>query len=229
MRAIGHEEWREEKQGQRVTDTMRDPRILMGNLCWLFLPSFIYDNTSFATNQLLLNINNNDNDRRLLGYGLLCLLLLSMHPIALNETVPGDFIKRSHLINIHTGLTLEAGKSYTQEVDSTFRISMAALGSKIPKNAERVSVIISYAGNDFTLCSLTPGKIEQQPIDITFLEGEEITFMTQGSAVTVDLTGNYIVEMNEDDLDDDEEDLMNDEEMMMMAGEGGMISLNVDS
>ncbi len=57
------------------------------------------------------------------------------------------------------------------------------------------------------MCSLTPGKLEQQSLDLTFVEGEEVTFLTSGSQVTVDLTGNHVIEMD-DDFDEEEEDAM---------------------
>ncbi len=87
----------------------------------------------------------------------------------------------------------------------------------LPADAGRVSVIVKYTDKQFTLCSLTPGKMEQQTLDLTFVEGEEVTFMTVGSEVAVDLTGNYIIDLD-DEMGDDEEDLMDDEEMMQGQG-----------
>lgn len=73
---------------------------------------------------------------------------------------------------------------------------------------KRVSVCATIQdGSRFVLCSLVPGKLEQQPLDITFSEGEEISFSILGSddSVCVDLTGNGLFLVG-DDMDDEEID-----------------------
>ncbi|KAJ2827836.1 peptidylprolyl isomerase fpr3 [Coemansia furcata] len=107
------------------------------------------------------------------------------------------------------GLKIVPSKTYTQTVDASFRVSNASLGEVIT-NQGRTSVLLTVHEKRFVLCSLTPGKIEQQPLDITLTEGEEITFETFGEN-EVHLTGNFIAddEDDEDDMygsDDDEED-----------------------
>jgi FK506-binding nuclear protein len=92
------------------------------------------------------------------------------------------------------------------------------LGAKLPAKAGRVSVTVTYTGKTFTLCSLTPEKCEQQPLDITFMEGEEVTFATQGADCVVDLTGNYVMDLD-DGPEDDEYD---SDDMMQLMGPDGM-------
>ncbi|KNC97465.1 uncharacterized protein SPPG_07382 [Spizellomyces punctatus DAOM BR117] len=102
------------------------------------------------------------------------------------------------------GLTVEAGKEYSQIVDDSFCITMAALGAQLPKNGGRTSISIKIHDKEFAVCSLTPGKIEQQVLDLTLLEGEEVTIKGTGNC-PVDLTGNYLVDPY--DESDDEDDL----------------------
>lgn len=86
-------------------------------------------------------------------------------------------------------------------------------------------MIASYSDKKFTLCSLTPGKIEQQPLNLSFLEGEEVTFSLAGGngKASVDLTGNYIMPM------DDGMDSENGYDGMMMDADGNIIDEELDS
>ncbi|PVZ97102.1 hypothetical protein BB558_004154 [Smittium angustum] len=77
------------------------------------------------------------------------------------------------------GLTILPGKTYTQTVDASFRVSNASLGIDI-KNNQRTSLIVSIENKKFVLCNLIPEKIEQQSLDITITEGEEVTFESNG-------------------------------------------------
>lgn len=85
------------------------------------------------------------------------------------------------------GVTLDSGKRYTQTVEKSFHLSMAALGfqncSSLP-----VTVMVEVDKAQFALCTLQPGKIPQQPLDYCFTEGEEITFFMEGPG-DVHLTG----------------------------------------
>ncbi|KAJ2743629.1 peptidylprolyl isomerase fpr3 [Coemansia sp. BCRC 34301] len=96
------------------------------------------------------------------------------------------------------GLKIVPGKTYTQTVDAAFRVSNASLGIEIAEES-RTSVMLTVDQKSFILCSLTPGKVEQQLLDISLTEGEEITFETHGKN-EVHLTGNFIA----DDEDDEE-------------------------
>ncbi|KAJ2782085.1 peptidylprolyl isomerase fpr3 [Coemansia interrupta] len=102
------------------------------------------------------------------------------------------------------GLKIVPGKTYSQLVDMPFRVSNAALDATV-ENATRTSVLVTVDGKQFTLCSLTPASIEQQTLDITFTEGEEITFETQGDNA-VHLTGNFVNELVDDDSEDSEDE-----------------------
>ncbi|KAI8142812.1 hypothetical protein BJV82DRAFT_614384 [Fennellomyces sp. T-0311] len=95
------------------------------------------------------------------------------------------------------GLRVEPKKTYSQVVQAPFRVSMASLGDDI-KGKARTSLWVKVDKNDFVLCSLTPEKTEQQPLDITFVEGEEVTFTAKGSN-TIHLTGNYIFDDEDDE------------------------------
>ncbi|KAI8904434.1 hypothetical protein EDD86DRAFT_230204 [Gorgonomyces haynaldii] len=110
------------------------------------------------------------------------------------------------------GLTVEPGKKYTQEVDEDFHITMATLAAKLPKGAARSSVTLTVNENTFNLCSLIPGVIENQPLNIRLNEGEEITFINTGNC-PIDLTGNHIYVMVDEDEDLDDEEIDSDLEV----------------
>ncbi|KAJ2704927.1 peptidylprolyl isomerase fpr3 [Coemansia sp. IMI 203386] len=124
------------------------------------------------------------------------------------------------------GLTIVPGKTYSQVVDMPFRLSNAALDTTIESNT-RTSVLLTVDEKPFVLCSLTPGSIEQQTVDITLSEGENITFETQGDNI-IHLTGNFVYDMDEpssdEDDDDDEEEMdlsdVSPEELREMIEEG---------
>ncbi|KAJ2522925.1 peptidylprolyl isomerase fpr3 [Coemansia sp. RSA 2049] len=115
-------------------------------------------------------------------------------------------------------LKIVPGHTYTQTVDASFR---AALGLTLADD-QRTSVVATVDGKDFVLCSLTPGKIEQQTLDLWMTEGEEITFETNGNN-EVHLTGNFIIDEEEDDEKGPcEYDLpgLSSEELQDMVAEG---------
>ncbi|KAJ2779501.1 peptidylprolyl isomerase fpr3 [Coemansia javaensis] len=105
------------------------------------------------------------------------------------------------------GLKIAPGKTYSQTVDASFRVSGAALGATLADEG-RTSVVLTIDEKSFVLCSLTPGGTEQHLLDLSLTEGEEITFETQGNN-EVHLTGNFIDDAP--DSSDDEDD-----------GEGGL-------
>ncbi|SAM06743.1 hypothetical protein [Absidia glauca] len=91
------------------------------------------------------------------------------------------------------------------------------------KNTNRASLCLKVDDNDFVLCSLTPGKVDQQLLDLIIVQGEQVTFSVQGQQ-TIHLTGNYLYEGeggddeedseegSEEELDTDEAELMLDDE-----------------
>ncbi|KAJ2716878.1 peptidylprolyl isomerase fpr3 [Coemansia spiralis] len=121
------------------------------------------------------------------------------------------------------GLKIEPGKTYSQTVDASFRVSNAALGVK-PASAARTSVLLTIDEKSFVLCSLTPDEVEQHLLDITITEGEEITFETQGDN-EVHLTGNFIDDApDSSDSEDSDDDLdlsnISPEELQEMIEQG---------
>ncbi|KAJ3014952.1 hypothetical protein HKX48_004875 [Thoreauomyces humboldtii] len=90
------------------------------------------------------------------------------------------------------GLQVQAGKEYKAVVERSFAISGAALVRDLPANGSRTSISVAIEGKKFTICSLTPHVIEQQALDLSVLEGTELTLVNLGDC-DVDLTGNYTV------------------------------------
>ncbi|KAI8372720.1 uncharacterized protein BYT42DRAFT_577760 [Radiomyces spectabilis] len=107
------------------------------------------------------------------------------------------------------GLAIHPNKTYKRNVSSGFRIRMAAFDSTV-KGKGRCSVRVKVDEKDFVLCTLIPGKIEQQLLNIGFVEGEEIIFTVTGQN-TVHLTGNYELDFDAESVSEDEDDktLMN--------------------
>ncbi|KAF9925964.1 peptidylprolyl isomerase fpr4 [Linnemannia zychae] len=124
------------------------------------------------------------------------------------------------------GLTVLPDKTYTQIVDSSFKVSMAAL-DEVTKPG-RTSLRVSVNNKSQVLCSLIPGKIEQQKLDVAFAEGEEITFSVTGDNA-IHLSGNYLPDTNgagddEEDYEEEEEDVYDrydrDEDGNIVISEG---------
>ncbi|CAO3610218.1 unnamed protein product [Cunninghamella blakesleeana] len=101
------------------------------------------------------------------------------------------------------GLTITPGKVYSQIAESSFRLTMASIGD-ITKNGARTSLRIKVDDREFCLCSLTPGKLDQQLLDLIIVKGEEVALSITGEN-TIHLTGNYLHEYDEEDEEDDEE------------------------
>ncbi|KAG2181104.1 hypothetical protein INT43_008686 [Umbelopsis isabellina] len=95
----------------------------------------------------------------------------------------------------------------------------ASFGEEI-KSQERTCVKVTVDDKEYVLCGLTPKHIEQQLLDHTFVEGEEVTFSISGENA-VHLTGNYLPD---DDMDQDPYD--SDDLMMGSSDED---DLEVDS
>ena len=85
---------------------------------------------------------------------------------------------------------MEAGKRYSQTVEKSFHISMAALtGTNNAKTLHvQVTVMVEVEKASYPICTLQPGKIPQQALDYIFTEGEEVLFYTEGD-LDVHLTG----------------------------------------
>lgn len=105
------------------------------------------------------------------------------------------------LILIDVGLVVSPGKSYSQTIESPFRLTGVSLGPA-PETDERATLMLRIGQSEFAICSLVPNKIEQQMVDLVFAVGEAITFYVSGSQ-TFHLTGNYI----DEEADEDDEEL----------------------
>ncbi|XP_037512641.1 46 kDa FK506-binding nuclear protein [Rhipicephalus sanguineus] len=103
------------------------------------------------------------------------------------------------------GVTLESGKRYSQVVDMSYHLSMAALEPKA--GGEPVMVMLEHGKAEFLLCTLDQAHARQVALDLNFVEGEEVTFFLNGRG-TVHLTG-YLTDGLQDDTvssDDEEEE-----------------------
>lgn len=123
------------------------------------------------------------------------------------------------------GITVETGKRYTQTIERSFNVTMAALGFS-NASPDPVSVMVEVDNAKFVLCTLQGGKIPQQQLLLKFTEGEHVSFFLEGDG-EVHLTGylphqpkEYTYSSDEDfetqdDSSDEEieselEDLLND-------------------
>lgn len=122
------------------------------------------------------------------------------------------------------GVTLETGKRYSQTVDQTYKISMAALEPPVgdgKKPSKFVSLMVEHEKAEYLLCTLNTEKNLQIPLDLVFTEGEEVTFFINGEG-TVHLTG-YII----NDLDEYDEPY--EQESFSEESEEDLSSLDSDS
>ena len=104
------------------------------------------------------------------------------------------------------GLVVEPGKNYSQEVPNTFKLTMASLGSGSETKPGRTTLIMQIDEKEnYSLCSLSLGKTEQQPLDLVFAQGETISFQVEGES-SIHLTGYYLDDAADDFIDDDEVD-----------------------
>ncbi|XP_023226514.1 46 kDa FK506-binding nuclear protein-like [Centruroides sculpturatus] len=109
------------------------------------------------------------------------------------------------------GVTLESGKRYSQVVESSYHLSMAALepmSKEVEKSNKYVSVMIEHGKSEFLLCTLEHDRVMQVPLDLVFVEGEEVSFFLSGEGI-VHLTG-YVTderqEVNDDSYQEDSQD-----------------------
>lgn len=113
------------------------------------------------------------------------------------------------------GLVVEANKLYSQTVPMPYRVTMAALGADSASTGKsaptRTSVVLVVDNKDeYVICNLTPGKNDQQNLDLVLQAGAEIAFKVTGERpATVYLTGYY---MEEQQPSEDEHEECDDEE-----------------
>ncbi|KAG9068066.1 peptidylprolyl isomerase fpr4 [Linnemannia hyalina] len=87
--------------------------------------------------------------------------------------------------------------------DESHLVASAALDEETKPG--RTSLRVSVNNKSQVLCSLIPGSVDQQKLDLAFAEGEEITFSVTGDNV-VHLSGNYLPDTGAQDGDEDEDD-----------------------
>jgi FK506-binding nuclear protein len=78
--------------------------------------------------------------------------------------------------------------------------TQASLVDATTKDTSRTSICVDIENTSFTLCTLIPNKVEQQLLDIYFVEGEAVTFVTNGQH-PIYLMGNYVFPDIEPTLD----------------------------
>ncbi|XP_022917583.1 46 kDa FK506-binding nuclear protein [Onthophagus taurus] len=95
------------------------------------------------------------------------------------------------------GLILEPERRYSQIVKKPFRVTMASL-DVISSKEEPTQVIVTFQNKNFLACTLKKDGLLNQPLDLRFQEGDQISFAANGNS-HVHLTG-YLMDM-EDDFD----------------------------
>ena len=138
-------------------------------------------------------------------------------------------LNKQHLLMTASfwGLVVEPNKLYSQVVPAGFKLSMASLGpQEESKSSNALTPLFRQEAvqdhtvattlmvrldekDDYALCSLTPGHLNQQALDLVFTEGENIALRVVGDQ-PVHLTGYYLPdEINDDcDMESDEEGYM---------------------
>ncbi|XP_072167047.1 46 kDa FK506-binding nuclear protein-like isoform X2 [Diadema setosum] len=130
------------------------------------------------------------------------------------------------------GLTIEPGKHYSQTVEQSFHVSMAALDTR--EKSGITQLLVRHEKAEFLLCTLIYGDKHpfpcfQQQLNLNLSEGSEISFYSEGKG-TIHLTGylvtdspvdisqelleqaeNLLMDEEEEEEEDDEEDEEDDE------------------
>lgn len=111
------------------------------------------------------------------------------------------------------GVTLETGKRYSQTVEESYHLTMAALEppQDNKKSSKYVSVVVENDDSEYTLCTLEPNRNLQVQLDLMFGEGEQVTYYLKGEG-TVHLTGYLVSDLYDDYMNDEEEDEESSEE-----------------
>lgn len=91
-------------------------------------------------------------------------------------------------------MTIEPGKHYSQTVDQSFHVSMAALDTR--EKSGMTQLLVRHEKAEFLLCTLQYGDdhplpIVQQQLNLNLAEGSEISFYSEGKG-SIHLTG-YLV------------------------------------
>merc|ERR1712025_475048 len=108
-----------------------------------------------------------------------------------------DMVVIKDVQNMFWAVTLEEGKRYTQTVETTFHISMAALEAN---GTAPAPIMVAHDKSEYLLCTLEAPHTRQQNLDLNFTEGEEVTFFHTGKGV-VHLTG-YLMPEDEHPFDE---------------------------
>ena len=101
------------------------------------------------------------------------------------------------------GLNLKANRKYTQTTSKSFHISQAALDSNSSQGGA-TQIFLTHEDQKFLICTLRKDSCEQATLDLNFVEGDEISFQSQGSG-NVTLSG-YLIENDPMSFMDDEDE-----------------------
>ena len=116
---------------------------------------------------------------------------------------------------LYSGVRLQSGRKYSQEVSHSYQITKAVLETPVDgsnKNSnKRVHLMLVNDDGEFLLATLDNNNVERN-LDIHFSLGEKVCLFLKGEG-TVHLTG-YIV-----DFDDEESDDFSDEENPFVSAE----------
>lgn len=146
-------------------------------------------------------------------------------------------------------LVVEPGKKLVQEIIRDVQITNAALGDELQDPKGRTTLKISFAPTPtfdsdeedeeeekeqenkkatVPLCSLTPGSIEQAPLNVIFTEEDIVEFEVVGKNA-IHLFGNYI-DQNNSDLPpmDDEDDYDSEDESVNLLDVSSDVEVNPD-
>ncbi|CDS07427.1 hypothetical protein LRAMOSA01376 [Lichtheimia ramosa] len=126
------------------------------------------------------------------------------------------------------GLQLIPGNTYSQIASRTFCITMAAVTDAKVTKPTRSSVCIVVDDMEYVLCTLVPGQIDQQELNLTIVEGEEVSFSVKGKS-TIHLSGNYIGTQEDEDFDGELPANISREELLSLLSNQGNLDEEEES
>ncbi|CAB37433.1 nucleophismin-like histone chaperone/CENP-A amino terminus domain (NTD) isomerase Ani1/Fkbp39 [Schizosaccharomyces pombe] len=70
---------------------------------------------------------------------------------------------------------------------------------------EQMQELLEESQREFVLCTLKPGSLYQQPLNLTITPGDEVFFSASGDA-TIHLSGNFLVDEEDEEEEESDED-----------------------
>lgn len=86
----------------------------------------------------------------------------------------------NHIFSI-AGARVEEGKKFSKVAERNICITMAAIDPSKCKGTDPITLYKKKDDVEYVVCSLMPGSLYQQKLNLLFDMGEELNFLTKGN------------------------------------------------